>query len=93
MVVGALSDQLVAVLGQAGAQRARVGLDLLLVRLELRRAGVLQRNSQRSDLVVVGAALQGGEDGCVDALLVVKGAALRLALLQVGGRLGALHSN
>ena len=58
MVVRATRDDGVAVLLQAGAQRARVCEHRELVVLELRCHRLLERDAQAGDGVVVGASLQ-----------------------------------
>lgn len=64
---------------------------LLLVCLELWCCCVLEGNSQRSNLVVVWASLQGWEDREVNLGLVVILAALWLTLGQALRLLGALR--
>lgn len=82
-------DHLVALALQRPRQRLRVADDLLLVGHKLGGEAVLERDSQRRDLVVVGPALQGGEDGKVDGILVRVLRSLCLALLQPLGGLDA----
>mmetsp|Transcript_10413 Transcript_10413/g.25550 ORF Transcript_10413/g.25550 Transcript_10413/m.25550 type:complete len:289 (+) Transcript_10413:236-1102(+) len=71
VVVGAAGHQLVVKLHKARRQRGAVLDHLLLVRHKLGSGGLLERNRQRADGVVVGAALQPGEHRLVDLLLVL----------------------
>ena len=71
VVVGAAADEDVAELDELLAHRLGVLLRLDLVLLELRRHGLLEGDGDAGDGVVVGATLEGGEDGRVDAVLQI----------------------
>mmetsp|Transcript_9452 Transcript_9452/g.16238 ORF Transcript_9452/g.16238 Transcript_9452/m.16238 type:complete len:262 (+) Transcript_9452:77-862(+) len=71
MVVGAAGHELVAALGQLVRHRRRVLQHLLLVLLELGGGCLLEGDGQSGDGVVVGPALESGEDREVDLVLNV----------------------
>mmetsp|Transcript_95753 Transcript_95753/g.154420 ORF Transcript_95753/g.154420 Transcript_95753/m.154420 type:complete len:271 (-) Transcript_95753:764-1576(-) len=71
MVLGTARHEGVALRLERISHSSTVLNHLLLVRLELRRACSLERNSECSDGVVVGATLQARENSLVDFVLVV----------------------
>mmetsp|Transcript_46937 Transcript_46937/g.93525 ORF Transcript_46937/g.93525 Transcript_46937/m.93525 type:complete len:415 (+) Transcript_46937:429-1673(+) len=71
VVLGPLSGHLVVLAHEKLAKSGSVRLHLLGVSFELRGGDLLELGGQAGDLVVVGAALQGGEDGEVDGILVL----------------------
>ena len=66
MAVGAVGDELVAELLELDLESLGVLDDLLLVLLESGVVGLLERDGQSGDGVVVGTTLVTGEDGEVD---------------------------
>mmetsp|Transcript_128741 Transcript_128741/g.400549 ORF Transcript_128741/g.400549 Transcript_128741/m.400549 type:complete len:369 (-) Transcript_128741:337-1443(-) len=74
VVVRPVARQLVALAHEGLRQRLGVGDDGLGVLLEFGRAHLQELRREAADLVVVGPALQGREDGHVDALLDVRDA-------------------
>lgn len=77
VVIGAAADKAVAettlalLIAEALGECLRVGENLSLVSMEVRRLGLLQSNCQGGDGVVVRAALVTRENGVVDRLLQV----------------------
>lgn len=80
VVVGAARYNLVAELLHLVAQGLAIAHYLQLVLLELGRLGLLQGDGNTGNGVIVGAALQCGKDGAVDALLEVLHAGLVTAV-------------
>ncbi len=71
VVVRAVGRDLVSLGDEPLAERPGVGHHLTLVHLELLRGRHLHGHGDAGDVVVVRAALQAGEDGHVDPVLVV----------------------
>lgn len=78
VVVRTVGLDLVAVANQLGGKGLGVGNDLLGIELELGAGSLLEGDGNGSNGVVVGASLDGGEDGLVDTALEV------LTLLDLG---------
>ena len=74
VVVGAAGDERPAALDEGGRERAGVGDDLVGVAPELGGGGLAQRDGDAGGGVVVRAALQAGEHGAIDRLLVRRSA-------------------
>lgn len=77
---------------QASAWAWPAAAHLLLVLLEGRCGCILQRNRQRSNLMVVGTALQAGKDCRVDSLLILVDCIFWLALSPLLCWLGSLQN-
>mmetsp|Transcript_30795 Transcript_30795/g.87102 ORF Transcript_30795/g.87102 Transcript_30795/m.87102 type:complete len:236 (-) Transcript_30795:821-1528(-) len=90
VVVCAAGDQLVPIAHEGLCQSRDVLPNLLRVVLELLGANLLEGHGQSADLVVVGAALEGGEHRKVDLFLKVVHGALGLPSLEVVRRFWAL---